>query len=71
MPRKYEPIHLDSFGIVYRISRRNWKRLCKAMAKSKDTDFEYFGAKIVLTIDYNVTDWRQEYWGEWGEYAND
>ena len=47
---------INSFGNLYRISRKDWARWLQAHADEKDPMLADFGGKLIGTIDHTITD---------------
>ena len=65
MPQKRESIIISDFGMLYKLSKRNWKRYCEAYVKTGGGVSLYdYGAKTIGTIKHNITDWYVEHYTE-------
>lgn len=56
---------INDMGTLYRISRRNWRRFCRAMAEEQPfASVCQFGGVRLGWIDHNITDWNAEDYAE-------
>jgi hypothetical protein len=51
--------------MLYRISRRNWKRYCQAyIEKEGAVSLADYGARCFGSVQHDITDWRVEQYRE-------
>lgn len=58
MPVK-KPVYAESFGLVYKFSRMNWKKMLRRVANGEEVEYQDY-AKPICTISHNITDLDDE-----------
>jgi hypothetical protein len=59
--KRAEPLIVSDYGILYRISRRNWLRYCKDYVKTEGmVSLQDYYPWHIGHVEHNITDWKVE-----------
>jgi hypothetical protein len=47
---------IEDFGLLFRISKTGWKKFLTLRARDEETDLRRCGAKVIGTVEANITD---------------